>query len=93
MPIYPLNNQQKEIVRNLLRGFTFTRKQWEYSYHKWAPGGHAWNRTFASGGTDTMFALMWYHHVYKPGSKEWRPKIIMDAFGRRRWHLRMMTRR
>jgi hypothetical protein len=26
-----------------------------------------------------MLALMWYQHVHKPGSKEWRPKVIFRA--------------
>jgi len=76
---YPLSVKNKNIVRVFLRQFSFTRSHYDFSYSRWYMGGRGWDRTFCSGGTDTMNALMWYHHIYKPGSKEWRPKIIMNA--------------
>jgi len=58
---------------------TFTREQYWASYPSWSRGGdRAWNR-YGLGGTDTMHAIMWYQHIHKPGSREHRPKIIMDA--------------
>lgn len=57
---------------------TFSRDQYWSSYPQWAKGGHAWN-AMEQGGTGIMHALMWYHHVHKPGSREWRPSIIIRA--------------
>lgn len=54
-------------------------KEYWYSYPQWAKGGdRAW-MPLREGGTGIMRVLMWYHHVHKPGSKEWRPKIIIKA--------------
>lgn len=60
-------------------GFTgITREQYWESYQSWARGGHGW-RALHSGGTTTMGALCWYQHIHRPGSKEWRPSIIIRA--------------
>lgn len=48
------------------------------SYESWKHGGNAWYK-LESGGTTQMQALQWYQHVHKPGSKEWRPSIIIAA--------------
>jgi drug/metabolite transporter superfamily protein YnfA len=55
-----------------------TREQYWKSYQQWNKGGDAWDRLQA-GGTYIIIALMWYHHVHKPGSEEWRPSIIIRA--------------
>lgn len=55
-----------------------TRAQWSESYQSWARGGHAWNR-LEQGGTGIMAALCWYQHIHRPGSKEWRPAVIIRA--------------
>lgn len=55
-----------------------TEEQWWKSYHSWCHGGRAWNK-LQSGGSDIETALAWYQHIHKPGSKEWRPSIIIDA--------------
>ena len=57
---------------------TMTNEQWQKSYRSWAHGGDAWNQ-YGIGGTDITTALVWYQHHYKPGSREWRPAIIMRA--------------
>lgn len=57
----------------------FTQKQWSESYQSWAKGGRAWDRLLGLGGTDTQSALTWYQHIHRPGSKEWRPSIIIRA--------------
>lgn len=76
---FPLTEVEKKAVHAYLDQYTFTRPNYEISYHFWAKGGRGWNRTFATGGTYTMRALMWYHHHFKPGSEEWRPSVIMNA--------------
>jgi len=55
-----------------------TREQYWESYQSWARGGRAWNR-LEQGGTHIMAALCWYQHIFKPGSHEWRPSIIIRA--------------
>lgn len=65
----PLNNHG-------YRGIT--REQYSESYHSWARGGHAWN-VIEQGGTGIMAALCWYQHIHKPGSREWRPSVIIRA--------------
>lgn len=55
-----------------------SRKQWWDSYQQWAKGGHAWN-PMEQGGTGVMAALCWYHHAHRPGSREWRPSIVIAA--------------
>lgn len=76
---FPLSEAQKQSIHTYLDQYTFTRPDYESSYQFWVKGGRGWNRTFATGGTYTMKALMWYHHKYRPGSEEWRPTIIMSA--------------
>jgi hypothetical protein len=55
-----------------------TKLEWQYSYQRWIKGGSGWDR-LQEGGTGIMRVLCWYHHVHKPGSAEWRPKIILAA--------------
>lgn len=57
-----------------------TSEQYWSSYEQWARGGRrAWN-ALRQGGTGQMAALCWYQHIYRPGSREWRPSIIIRAF-------------
>lgn len=77
----PLTPEQIEAVRMFLdeaaRGLT--REQWSQSYQSWGHGGRrAWDM-LRSGGTHQHSAVAWYQHTHKPGSKEWRPAIIIDA--------------
>lgn len=55
-----------------------SREQYSESYQSWWRGGRAWHR-LEQGGTGQMAALCWYQHIHKPGSKEWRPSIIIRA--------------
>lgn len=55
-----------------------TREKRSESYQSWARGGRAWN-VMGQGGTGQLAALCWYHHIHKPGSREWRPSIIIRA--------------
>lgn len=57
--------------------YSYTSEQREQSYVQWIKGGSGWD--CGQGGTGVMRMLMWYHHTYKPGSNEWRPKIIIKA--------------
>lgn len=55
------------------------RRFFDWSYPQWAKSGDkAWRR-LQTGGTYQLLALIWYHHWFKPGSKENRPKIIIQA--------------
>jgi len=56
----------------------WTKEQQEYSYEQMWRGGKAWN-TLNQGGTGILLALAWYHHIYKPNSREWRPSIIIKS--------------
>lgn len=60
------------------KAYAYIKEQREFSYHKWSHGGRGWSHT-GQGGTGIMLMLMWYHHVHKKGSNEWRPKIILTA--------------
>jgi len=73
-----LTGNQVRAIRAFLEAQKFTREQWQESYQSWAHGGHGWN-ILRSGGTTIHQALTWYQHIHKPGSKEWRPSIIVRA--------------
>jgi hypothetical protein len=69
--------------KQFLRAFAvnlpaFTNVQYWQSYANWWRGGKGWDCT-GLGGTYQMQLIMWYQHVYKPKSKEYRPKIIIEA--------------
>jgi hypothetical protein len=70
--------QRKAINMFLFALPSFTRSQWEHSYPQWLYGGRGWGK-LQQGGTGIMRALMWYHHTHKPGSREWRPAVIIRA--------------
>jgi hypothetical protein len=65
-----------------------TRQQIDDSYQSWARGGRAWD-ALQSGGTGIIAALVWYQHVHRPGSREWRPSVIIRALveAAERWML------
>lgn len=67
-------------IRTFLTAHTagITREQWELSYPSWSHGGSGWN-ALQSGGTVIMQAIMWYQHIHRPGSHEWRPAVIIAA--------------
>lgn len=75
-----MNAEARKRIREFLaqQRTRLTRDQWMQSYLSWAKGGRGWN-PFGLGGTDINTALAWYQHIYKPGCREWRPKIIMRA--------------
>lgn len=73
-----LTKEQVLTIRAFLAKQQFTREQWLEAYQSWARGGYAWDR-LQSGGTDIQRALTWYQFIHKPGSKEWRPAIIIRA--------------
>jgi hypothetical protein len=55
-----------------------TREQIDDSYQSWAKGGRGWD-ALQEGGTGILAALCWYQHVHRPGSREWRPSVIIRA--------------
>jgi hypothetical protein len=74
-----LSVERRQIIDKFLFSLSgFTKKQWEQSYPSWTRGGRGW-WPLQQGGTGIMRALMWYQHVHKPGSREWRPSIIIQA--------------
>ncbi|MHA1285840.1 MAG: hypothetical protein ACTSPB_00425 [Candidatus Thorarchaeota archaeon] len=75
---YLTKNDEVQKLDRFLSKFTFTKKQYWYSYPQWGKGGKGWIG-LGQGGTGIMKILCWYHHIYKIGSKEWRPKIIIKA--------------
>lgn len=48
-----------------------------YSYPYWSRGSQRCWDEVQQGGTGIMTILIWYHHYFKPGSKEYRVKIII----------------
>ena len=87
-----LTDEERERVGRFLDSITYqgpaplngngyrgiTREQYWESYQSWARGGHAW-QALRQGGTGQMAALCWYQHIHRPGSREWRPSIIIAA--------------
>ncbi len=73
-----ITSEDVEKVRDFLRPMEFTKEEYSHSYRYWKYGGSTWNY-YRQGGTYIMKTLMWYHHRNKPGSKEWRPTIIIKA--------------
>ena len=75
-----LTAEQRTKINDFLfnHKFNFTRDEYWKSYQNWWRGGRGW-QVLQQGGTGQMFALMWYQHRHKPNSKEWRPRIIINA--------------
>jgi len=59
-------------------GKQITREQFNESYQSWNHGGRGWDR-YQMGGTGISHCIAWYQHIHKPGSREWRPAMIMRA--------------
>lgn len=60
----------------------FAKDQWASSFPSWDHGEVSWRTRSDIGMEDSQLALMWYQHVHKPGSKEWRPSVIVAALDR-----------
>jgi len=60
-----------------MRGLT--REQQSESYQSWVRGGRSAWMALGQGGTGQLAAICWYQHVYRPGSREWRPSRIITA--------------
>lgn len=76
---YELTKEQRTEINDFLFNLpSFTREQYWESYQNWFRGGRGWF-PIQQGGSGQMIALMWYQHRHKPGSKEWRPRIIINA--------------
>lgn len=58
---------------------TITREEWVESCQSWARGARAWSCVYGFAETDIATALWWYQHRRRPGSKEWRPVVILRA--------------
>lgn len=75
-----LTNKEVAVIENwvsyIKNNHTFTREQRDVSYQQWAKGSTGWD-CIQQGGTGIMLLLVYYHHVFRVGSKEWRPKIII----------------
>lgn len=54
------------------------KKDWWEAYQSWSLGGKAWNE-YELGGSYIHTALWWYQYRFHPGSKEWRPSVIICA--------------
>ncbi len=54
-----------------------SNKQWKSAQAAWRTGDNGWN-TFASA-TDIQTCIAWYRCIHRPGSREWRPSIIIRA--------------
>ena len=55
-----------------------TSEQISRSYQSWAIPRRAWH-VAQQGGTGVLAMIVWYQHVHKPGSREWRPAVIIRA--------------
>ncbi len=55
------------------------RELFDTSYPTWIRNATAWDRQLCTGGTYTLRAIMWYQHIYKPGSTDSRPGVILEA--------------
>ena len=68
----------EKAVKHMGENYVYTAEQRDTSYQQWNKGANKWGIA-QQGGTGIMKMLQWYHHRYKPGSKEWRPTIIIKA--------------
>lgn len=75
-----MDNEIIHVIREFLshQRPLLTRDQWNAVYPSWSRGGVGWHR-MRCGGTDIHTALAWYQFIHKPGSREWRPAIIITA--------------
>lgn len=54
------------------------QEMYQRAYANWFRGGRGWG-PIQQGGTGQMRLIIWYQNIFKPKSKEWRPKIIIEA--------------
>ncbi|GAB4042640.1 hypothetical protein [Spirosoma litoris] len=76
-----LTSEQKERIDYFIFNEAPTKydmQQYFDSRQQWPKGSSGWG-CLGQGGTGILRLLLWYHHHYKPGSKEWRPSIIIKA--------------
>ncbi|MGI4873193.1 MAG: hypothetical protein ACRYFX_18690 [Janthinobacterium lividum] len=68
----------RDYLRNTVTGLT--NDQWHESYCSWSRGGDGWGPALRwDGGTTIRYCLAWYQFLHRPGSKEWRPSLIVEA--------------
>lgn len=70
-------DEQRIVFQRTWLGEERERRWWD-SYHSWRHGGRGWHK-MQCGGTQISMAIAWYQHLHRPGSKEWRPSIIIKA--------------
>jgi hypothetical protein len=72
-----------EIQRHMtfLDQFKYSAEMYWASYCDWNRGDNLernyWSTRSGFGGTYTMRAIMWFQHIHRPGSKVYRPSVIM----------------
>ena len=54
-----------------------SRTQWKSAHAAWRKGDNGWNTL--SSNTDIQTCIAWYRCIHRPGSREWRPSIIIRA--------------
>lgn len=68
---------------NIVRAFlkrqraVLSTKQWKSARAAWQTGDNGWNAL--ANNTDIQTCIAWYRCVHRPGSREWRPSIIIRA--------------
>jgi hypothetical protein len=78
----PNNAQEAELLRKWAYGFIsgITQNQWSDAYATCFRGGSGWQEGLRwDDGTLRRLLIAWYQIIHKPGSKEWRPSIIVEA--------------
>lgn len=81
--MYPATKAEKLHVRAFVeRQSGFSREQWEQAQQSWGHSGFRGWWVLETGGTGQTTAVAWYQHIYKPGSMECRPAVIIDALCR-----------
>ena len=79
-----LSKQDIELLHKFLDELHFYqqknhKERYEHSYQQWRKGSERQYMKAHLGCTYIMKLLMWYHHIYKPGSKEHRAKILIEG--------------
>lgn len=77
-----LTPEQRESIDNFLFNeyplLILQPDDYERMRTAWARGGRSWG-TIGQGGTGQCRLILWYQNIYRPYSKEWRPRIIINA--------------
>lgn len=71
----------RRIVAAAKTGGTWKQKYWK-TYFSRSQCAAAWHRLLGAGDAYAMRALVWYQHVYAPGSTDSRPRIVLGAIVR-----------